>query len=80
MALLFLGIFIRMESMQGIGAGVLAQWKRSVRFLGTAGDLCLDFSFFFFPITFYVSRLSDIMLEVPMPPGLQRNGLLPPTE
>lgn len=46
-ALRFLGIFIRMESMQGIGAGVLAQWKRSVRSLGTAGDLCLDFSFFF---------------------------------
>lgn len=51
-ALRFLGIFIRMESMQGIGAGVLAQWKRSVRSLGTAGDLCLDFSFFFSPSPF----------------------------
>ena len=64
--------------MQRIGGGVSTQWKRAVRSLGTAGDLGLDFTFF--PINFYVSRLSDIMLQVPVPPGLQRNGLLPPTE
>lgn len=42
----FLGLFIRMESMQRIGAGVLGQWKRAVRSLGTAGGLGLDFTFF----------------------------------
>lgn len=59
--------------MQTTGVGVLAQWKRVVTSLGTASDLSLDFTFF--PMTFYV-RSS----QVPMPPGLQRNGLLPPTE
>lgn len=42
----FLGLFIRMESMQRIGAGVLAQRKRAARSLETASDLGLDFSFF----------------------------------